>query len=94
MKIFYLIVHGPEKNLKRGVMAKIAEKGRTLGEISLSILDRERPILKLPLCAESSQCIHYFEVAFMRRVFSIHSMSFQKACIFSKMISLPRSRFL
>ena len=35
----------------------------------------------------------YFEAAFVRRVFSIYSMSFQKASNFSKIISLPKSRF-
>ena len=36
-------------------MAETAVKGPTLSEISLSILDIKRPILKPPLYAESSQ---------------------------------------
>ena len=36
-------------------MVETAEKGPTLSEISLSILDIKRPILKPPLCAESSK---------------------------------------
>jgi hypothetical protein len=35
--------------------------------------------------------VHHFEAAFVRRIFSIHSMAFQKVGILFKIISLPRS---
>jgi hypothetical protein len=54
MNIFSLIVYGPKKNLNEGVMAETAVKGPTLSEISLSILDIKRPILKPLLYTESS----------------------------------------
>jgi hypothetical protein len=57
-------------------MAETAEKGPTFSKILLSIFGQKK--------------IH-FETAFVRRVFSIYSMSFQKAGRFLKIISLPRS---
>jgi hypothetical protein len=59
-------------------MAKIAKKGATLSNISLSILGQKET---------------HFEAVFVHRVFSIHSMSFQKAGSFLKLINLPRSWF-
>ncbi len=59
-------------------MAKTAEKGPTLSEISLKYFGHKET---------------HFEVAFVRTVFSIHFISFQKVGSFSKIKSLPKSRF-
>ena len=54
IKTFRLIVHGPKTDLKRGSYDRNREKGPTFSKILQSVLNKRRPILKLPLRVESS----------------------------------------
>jgi hypothetical protein len=77
MKAFSLIVHGPKTDLK----------WRSYGQIR-----GKRPKIygqNFTKCFGQKET--NFEAAFAHRMFSIHSISFQKVGSFSKIISLPRS---
>jgi hypothetical protein len=76
MKTFRLIVHRPKTDLKRGSYNRNRERRPTTYE-KFTKPFRQKKI--------------HFEAAFVCRIFLVHTMSFQKASKFSKIMRLPRS---